>query len=128
MGVKPGGDHGRYLRTVRVLGVKATSHATVTVDVNGQTRTFADADALTFPRNLGGKRRLTADRVEFAGYGLDAPGAGHMDFRGKDVKGAAVVWLGPVGPRDVKTGRRVANLIDAPVRDHQGPRAGRLTR
>jgi hypothetical protein len=30
---------------------------------------------------MGGKRRFTIDRVEFAGYSLDAPGAAHMDFR-----------------------------------------------
>ena len=29
-GVKPAGDHGSYLQTVRVLGVKTTSHSTVT--------------------------------------------------------------------------------------------------
>ena len=100
-GVKPAGDHGSYLQTVRVLGVKATSHSTVTVDVNGETRTFSDGDAITFPKNMGGKRRFTVDRVEFAGYGLDAPGGGHADFRGKDVKDAAVVWLGSNGPKDL---------------------------
>src|SRR5206468_1769204 len=31
-GARPAGDKGRYLQTVRVLGVKATSHASVTVD------------------------------------------------------------------------------------------------
>jgi hypothetical protein len=30
-GVKPAGDNGSYLQTVRVLGVKTTSHATVSV-------------------------------------------------------------------------------------------------
>ena len=99
-GVKPAGDHGSYLQTVRVLGVKTTSHSTVTVDVNGEARTFADGDAVTFPRNVGGTHRFTVDRVEFAGYGLDAPG-GHMDFEGKDVKDAAVVWLGSNGPKDL---------------------------
>jgi hypothetical protein len=100
-GVRPAGDHGSYLQTVRVLGVKATSHSTITVDVNGETRTFSDGDAITFPRNMGGKRRFTLDHVEFAGYGLDAPGGGHADFRGKDVKGATVVWLGSNGPKDL---------------------------
>ena len=57
-GVKPAGDHGSYLQTVRVLGVKTTSHSTVTVTVNGETRTFADGDGITFPRNMGGKRRV----------------------------------------------------------------------
>src|SRR5471032_940912 len=100
-GVKPAGDHGSYLQTVRVLGVKTTSRSSVTVQVNGESRTFADGDGVTFPRNMGGKRRLTVDRVEFAGYGLDAPGAAHMDFKGKDVKDAAVIWLGSTGPKDL---------------------------
>ena len=98
-GTKPAGDPGRYLQTVRVLGVKATTHASVTVDVNGATRTFADGDGITLPKNIGGKRQFTIDRVEFAGYGLDAPAANHMDFRGRNVKGAVVVWLGAAGPK-----------------------------
>jgi hypothetical protein len=100
-GVKPAGDHGSYLQTVRVLGVKTTSHSTVSVTVNGETRTFPDGAGITFPKNMGGKHRFTVDRVEFAGYGLDAPGAGHVDFRGKDVKDAAVVWLGNGGPKNI---------------------------
>ena len=56
------------------------------------------ARAIRFPRNAGGKQRLTLDRVEFTGYGLDAPRAGHEDYRGRDVSGAAVVWLGAEGP------------------------------
>ena len=100
-GVKPAGDHGSYLQTVRVLGVKTTSHSTVSVTVNGETRTFNDGEGITFPKNMGGKRRFTVERVEFAGYGLDAPGAGRMDFRGKDVKDAAVIWLGANGPKNL---------------------------
>ncbi|MBZ5559284.1 MAG: M28 family peptidase [Acidobacteriia bacterium] len=100
-GARPAGDTGRYLQTVRVLGVKATSHASVTVDVNGETRTFADGQGVSFPKNMGGKQHFTVDRVEFAGYGLDAPAAGHTDYRGKDVTKAAVVWLGPSGPKTI---------------------------
>ncbi len=100
-GVKPAGDHGSYVQTVRVLGVKTNSPSSVTVTVNGQSRTFADGDAIRFPRNMGGKQKVTADRVVFAGYGLDAPGAGHTDFKGQDVKGATVVWLGNTGPKNL---------------------------
>ena len=108
-GVTPAGDRGSYLQTVRVVGVKTTSHATVSVTVDGETRTFADGEGIVFPKNMGGTHRFTVDRVEFAGYGLDAPGAGRMDFNGKDVKGAAVVWLGTNGPKNVDAGtfRRV---------------------
>ena len=100
-GVKPAGDHGSYLQTVRVLGVRTTSRSTVSVTVNGETRTFTDGRGIAFPRNMGGKRQFTVDRIEFAGYGFDAPGASHADFRGKDVRGAAVVWLGTSGPKDI---------------------------
>jgi hypothetical protein len=83
---------------VRVLGVKSTSRSTVTVSVNGESRTFADGNGITLPRNVGTKRRFTVDRVEFAGYGLDAPAANHIDYPGKNVKDAAIVWLGATGP------------------------------
>jgi Peptidase family M28 len=98
-GVKPGGDHGGYLQTVRVRGVKVVNHSTVTVRVGGESRTFKDGEGITFPRNVGAKRTLTIDRVEFAGYGLDVPG--HTDLRGRNIEGAAVVFLGLNGPKDI---------------------------
>ena len=81
------------------------------------------ATASRFPKNMGGKRRFTVDRVEFAGYGLDAPGAGHIDFRGKDVKDAAVVWLGaerPQEPRSVDLSPRADRA--QPLRDRAARR------
>src|SRR6202035_3816908 len=100
-GVKPAGDAQSYLQTVRVLGVKSTSRSTITVQVGSETRTFADGDVITFPRNAGGKQRFTINRVEFAGYGLDLPAQHHVDIGSKDMKGAAVVWLGSDGPGNV---------------------------
>jgi hypothetical protein len=97
--VQPAG--GGYVQTVRVLGVRATSRSRVTVHAGGSSRTFTDGAGVRFPRNSGGKRTLAIDRVEFAGYGLDVPAAKHADYRGKDVKGAAVVWLGSAGPKSV---------------------------
>jgi hypothetical protein len=97
-GVRPAGDNGSYFQTVKVLGVKATRHSTVTVTVAGERRTFADGDGVRFPRNTGGKQSLTVDRVEFTGYGLDSARAGHVDYRGLDMNGAAAVWLGGDGP------------------------------
>lgn len=107
-GVKPAGDNGSFLQTVKVLGVKSTSHATVTITVDGDSRTFADGSGIDFPKNMGGRQTLTVDRVEFVGYGLDTPG-GRTDYRGKDVRGEAVVWLGANGPKDVdqSSNRRV---------------------
>src|SRR5205809_103852 len=97
-GVKPGGDQGTYFQRVEVLGIKSTNHSSVTIDVNGQKRTFNDGEGVTFARNVGGKRVFTIHEVEFAGYGLDL-NQQHNDYDGLDVKGKAVVWLGPRGPR-----------------------------
>jgi hypothetical protein len=96
--IRPAGDAG-YLQTVRVLSVRATSRSTVTVQVGRETRTFADGEGVMLPRFQGGKQRVVASRVEFVGYGLDVPAAGHVDYRSKDVKDAAVVYLGASGPK-----------------------------
>jgi hypothetical protein len=98
-GIQPGGDNGSYFQRVRVLGVKSTNRSTVTVEANGQTRTFKDGDGLRLPANVGGKRTLTSDAIEFLGYGLDAPQIRHDDFAGRDVKGKVAVWLGQTGPK-----------------------------
>jgi len=99
-GVKPGGDHGSYFQRVSVLGVRSTNRSTVTVEVNGQRQTFRDGEGVTFPKNVGGKRTFTLNQVVFVGYGLNL-GTEHNDYKGLDVKGTAVVWLGAQGPRTV---------------------------
>jgi hypothetical protein len=100
-GVTPAGDSGSYLQTVRVLGVKAKSRSTLVVQVGNETRTFNDGEAVIFPRDAGGRRRFTVDRVEFAGYGLDLPIEHHVDVGDKDLRNAVVVWLGGEGPKEV---------------------------
>ncbi len=59
-GVKPAGDNGSYLQTVKVLGVKAARHSTVTVTVAGERRTFTDGEAVRFQRNTGGRQTRDA--------------------------------------------------------------------
>jgi hypothetical protein len=100
-GVKPGGDAGTYFRAVSVLGVTSTNRSSVTVEVNGQARTFKDGEGVTFPKNVGGKRRFTVNGVEFVGYGLHVPQAGLDDYARRDVAGKAVVWLGAEGPESL---------------------------
>ena len=97
-GVKPGGDHGSYFQRVEVLGIKSTNRSTATVDVNGQKRTFKNGEGVRFPASVGGKRTLTLNEVEFVGYGLNIDDD-HNDYKGLDVKGKVVVWLGAQGPK-----------------------------
>ena len=98
-GVKPGGDNGSYFQRVRVLGIKTVNRSTLTVEVNGNSKTFKHGEGINFPSNSGGNRSLTIDQVEFLGYGLNAPQVNHTDYAGKDVKSKAVVYLGGAGPK-----------------------------
>ena len=106
-GVKPAGDNGTYFQTVKVLGIRTASRSSVTVEVNGQSKTFKDGEGITLPRNMGGKQTIVSDQVRFAGYGLSIPDAGHDDYAGFDAKGSVVVWLGAAAPKSitVPTGR-----------------------
>lgn len=101
-GVKPGGPNGSYLQRVAVLGVKSDNSSTVTVEANGQTRTFKNKEGITFPANVGAKRTLTSDQIEFVGYGLNAPLANHNDYAGRNVKGKTVVFLGSTPPKGME--------------------------
>lgn len=102
-GIKPAGDNGTsYLQTVKVLGVKSDNHSTVTVEANGQTRTFENGKGISFPADVGGKRSLTSDQIQFMGYGLDVPTAGHTDYKDVDVKNKVVVWAGEMGPNGLE--------------------------
>ncbi|MEQ1869509.1 MAG: M28 family peptidase [Vicinamibacterales bacterium] len=103
--VTPAGDNGAYLQTVRVRSVKSTSRSSLTVQVGREMRVFKDGEGVTFPKNVGVKRVVTVSRVNFAGYGLDAPGAKYSDFRGHNVSGSAVVFLGLDGPKAIDAGR-----------------------
>jgi hypothetical protein len=113
-GVKPAGDGGTYLQVVRVLGVDATSRSSVTVRVRNEVRTFKDRQGVTFPRNPGAKQTVVLNRVEFVGYGLDAPET-NMGLKDKNFDGAAVVFLGAQGPKELDEAR-YRRILDARAR------------
>lgn len=92
--VQPAGEGGSYFQTVKVLGVRATSRASVTVEVHGQRRTFKDGEGVVFPKRMGGRQTLTLDKVQFVGGGLQIPDAGVDDYAGVDAAGALVIFMG----------------------------------
>lgn len=108
-GMTPRGDDGGFLQTVKVRSIRSTNRSSVTVRVGKETRTFKEGEGVSFPRFVGAKRSFTVNRVEFAGYGLDAPGAHYSDVAGKDYRQAAVIYLGQSGPKvlDDALGRRI---------------------
>ncbi|MEK6302013.1 MAG: M28 family peptidase [Acidobacteriota bacterium] len=98
-GIKPGGPNGSYYQRVAVLGIKTNNRSTVTVEANGQIRTFKHKEGISFPANAGGKRSVTANEVEFVGYGLNLAAANHNDYAGRQVKGKIAVYLGSIPPK-----------------------------
>ena len=96
-GVKPGGDRGTYFQEVRVLGVRTRSNSSVTVTVNGQSRTFKDGEGVTFPRNQGSTQTVSGDAA-FAGYGVTFAGLQHDDYAQRRVNGKVAIFLGRTGP------------------------------
>lgn len=113
-GVKPAGDNGTYLQTVKVLGIRTNSNASVTVDVNGETRTFKDGAGITFPRQMGGKQTIVGREIAFVGYGLQIPAAKLDDYADGDPKDKVVVYLGPQGPSNLPQGSN--RLLNARAR------------
>src|SRR5215510_3011139 len=101
-GVKPAGDNGTYFQVVKLVGVSVKRNSSVTVTVNGQTKTFKDGEGVTFPANAGGKQTVTG-KAEFVGYGLSLPEAGIDDYKGRDVSGKVVIYVGR-GPQNMPTG------------------------
>ncbi len=138
-GVKPAGENGTYFQTVKVVGVRTDSRASVTVDVNGQTRTFTDGEGITFPKNMGGKQTVTGDQIEFVGYGLEVPSEKIDSYANVDPKGKVVVYLGtapktdpPISFRLVGARARLANekgavAVIGPAGAGRGGRGGRGT-
>ncbi len=124
-GVTPGGDRGSYFQRVAVVGVQNKGTASVTVTVNGQSKTFTLGDGIELPKNMGGARTLTGARVEFVGYGVSLPEAGIDDYRGRAAKGRFVVYIGAQGPAslDLTKHRRVLNGRSRTAIDQEGAAA-----
>jgi hypothetical protein len=86
-GVKPLGDNGTYFENVKLKGYRVTRNSTVTVEANGQSKTFKHGEHVTFSANSGGKQTLTFTGAEFVGYGQPA------DYQGRTVKDKLVVTV-----------------------------------
>jgi hypothetical protein len=99
LGVKPGGPNGSYFQRVAVVGVKSDNKSTVTVEVNGQSRTFKNKEEIGFPAYVGSKRSFSGEQIEFVGYGLSLPD--RSDYAGKNVKGKVVIYLGGAPPSGI---------------------------
>jgi hypothetical protein len=86
-GVKPLNPDGTYFQPIKYKAYRVTRNSTVSVEVNGQTKTFKHGDHLTFPADGGGKQSLTFNSIEFVGYGLE------RDLKERGLKDKLVVTI-----------------------------------
>jgi hypothetical protein len=92
-GVKPLGDDGTFLQTVKQRTYKVTRRSSLTVDAGGQSQTFRHGDQVSFPLESGGSRA-----IEFTNFVVVAesrrPGGTAADIaRREDLRGKLVVYL-----------------------------------
>lgn len=82
LGVEPLGSGGGYLQPVTRAGYRVTRRSSVTVRVDGASRTFEHGDHVSFPALVGAPQTLEFTGVEFVGYGLPDTSAADR-LRGK---------------------------------------------
>jgi hypothetical protein len=107
-GVKPLGDNGTYFQQVKALGIREQSRSSVTVTVNGQTRTFKDGEGVTFARNQGGRQSLSGE-AGAVGYGLTYAPLSIDDYAGRDVRNKVAVYFGRGGAGITAVHNRLVN-------------------
>ncbi len=120
-GVKPLGAEGTYFQPVQVKTYRSTINSSVTVETNGQTKTFKHGDHVTFASNAGARQTLTFDSVEFLGYALDS------DIQGRDLKGKLVLTVPPRAPARGGGGGRGAPAAEAAPAPARGTPASILS-
>jgi hypothetical protein len=92
-GVKPLGDEGTFLQSVKQRTYKVSRRSSVTVHAGGRSQTFRHGDHVSFPLESGGSQKL-----EFSSFVLVSEsrlaGATAADIaRRQDLRGKLVVYL-----------------------------------
>jgi Zn-dependent M28 family amino/carboxypeptidase len=96
-GLRPGGDEGGYLQKVPLIGAKLADKGNfVWTPAGGQPQTLVfGQDFVPSPNAARAETSLNAS-VVFVGYGIVAPDYKRDDYRGVDVKGKIVAFVGGV--------------------------------
>lgn len=94
-GLRPGGDDGGYLQKVPLIGYKLADKGNfIWTPAGGQPQTLVfGQDFVPSPNPAKAETSLSAPIV-FVGYGIVAPDYKRDDYRGADVKGKIVAYIG----------------------------------
>ena len=93
LGLKPGGEDGRYLQRV-VLKKGVVDRSSSTFVVKGiETKVWSYGNEFVFTPYMASEQSEIAAPLIFAGFGISAPELKYDDYKGIDVKGKIVVLL-----------------------------------
>ena len=95
-GLKPAGDEGGYLQKVPLVSYKAADKGSFvwTPRGGGGPQPLVFGEDYVPSANAAKAETAVSAPVVFVGYGVDAPQYGHDDYRGVDVRGKIVVYVG----------------------------------
>ncbi|MEH3047284.1 M28 family peptidase [Sphingomonas adhaesiva] len=94
-GLRPMGDDGGYLQAVKLLGYKAAGEGTLTwTPAGGTARALAFGSDYVPAADPAAKTTHASAPVVFVGHGLEAPAYGLDAYRGVDVRGKIVAYVG----------------------------------
>jgi hypothetical protein len=83
IGATPLGVDGTYLQPVNRTAYRVTRNSSVTVEANGETRTFLHGEHVSFEALAGSAQTLEFSGVDFVGYGLPDEAIGGADRAGR---------------------------------------------
>ena len=94
-GLRPGGDDGGYLQKVPLIGVKLADKGNfVWTPPGGQPQTLVFGQDFAPSSNAAKPETSLQAPIVFVGYGIVAPDYKRDDYRGADVKGKIVAFVG----------------------------------
>ena len=94
-GLRPGGDDGGYLQKVPLLGYKLADKGNyVWTPPKGEPQTLVSGTDFVASPNPARAETTIAAPIVFVGYGIVAPDYKRDDYKGVDVKGKIVAYIG----------------------------------
>jgi hypothetical protein len=94
-GLRPAGDKGGYLQRVPMVSYKAAGEGTLAwTPKGGQTQALVFGTDYVPLADARARARVLNAPVVFIGHGVHAPQFGHDDFKGVDVRGKIVAYVG----------------------------------
>ena len=94
-GLRPGGDDGGYLQKVPLIGVKLADKGNfIWTPPGGKPQTLVFGEDFVPSANAAKAETSVNASIVFVGYGIVAPDYKRDDYRGVDVKGKIVAFVG----------------------------------